>query len=124
MTTDPTSDPGLDALLDEARSLRAEPGPDLMARILADAAAHQPGRVAPVLAAPARLSWLALLGGWPALGSLAASALAGLWIGLAPPTALASAVTGLWGEGVSLPVGLDDGILSLLDGTALEAAAP
>lgn len=81
---------------------------ELRARMLADAAqvqagfARRPGtqrpgtqRTGPQRTGPQRRRgagrWraaLAALGGWPALGGLAAASAAGLWIGLAPPAFL------------------------------------
>jgi hypothetical protein len=107
----------LEALFAEARALRTEPGSDLTARILADAQAvagerRAPARPAPSLPRAGWRDWPAGLGGWPAMGGLAASTVAGLWIGWAPPAALADAAQGLagwvWGDGVAVAVGLDD----------------
>lgn len=87
------TDKALQELEDLFAAARAEPPavPDqLTAAILEDAARVQPGLQA---AAPARRARLPLwrqlteaIGGWPALGSLAAASAAGLWIGVAPPS--------------------------------------
>ncbi|OBY28390.1 hypothetical protein A9D60_11525 [Leisingera sp. JC1] len=77
----------LDGLFAEARSTPPVLPDHLSAAILADAARVQP-EYQP--AEPARQPlWRQLaeaLGGWPALGGLAAASAAGLWIGLAPPS--------------------------------------
>ena len=107
----------LDELFSRARAAAPEPDPALLARIVADAQAVDQLRRAPVrpeqvrpAARPERTGWfvsvLAALGGWPAMGSLTVAAVAGLWIGVAPPDSLA-AVTGafggvIWGDTVTL----------------------
>lgn len=82
----------LQDLEDLFAAARAEPPavPEyLHAAILADAAREQPGAQPDVPARPARQPlWQQLIeaiGGWPALGGLAAASAAGLWLGLAPP---------------------------------------
>lgn len=123
--TDPKTDKhsalemaALDALLADLAALPVEPaGPDLMERILADAVAAQPAPVLPGPAVPSASNaestgwrgWLDALGGWPALGGLAAAAVTGLWIGVAPPAAIDDLVAGVLGETVSLDLsGLGD----------------
>lgn len=109
----------LDDLLAEGRALRPAPGNDLMARILADAEAVAAEREGPVRSAPARRGWhdwLRSLGGWPAIGGLVASTLAGLWIGAAQPAALSDLAASVWGEQVSVNLGVDVDPLSLLEG--------
>lgn len=89
----------LDALLRAVRQAPAELPEALESRILHDAALVQAGWQQPAAAGRSgqirsglrdglwsRL--LAALGGWPALGGLAAASVAGLWIGLAPPSGL------------------------------------
>jgi hypothetical protein len=119
MTTTDRDQMELDDLLAEARELRPEPGPDLMARILADAghitAEREPPQ--PVSASPgAWREWLGLLGGWPTVGGLVASTLAGLWIGVAQPATLSDLADAVWGEQVSVTFGVDADPLSLLEG--------
>lgn len=124
MTTDSPLD--LDALLAEARAVSPVPSADLVARVLADADRALAGEagpelaVAPVVAARAGRGWLSALGGWPAMGGLMASAVVGVWIGAAPPAALADTAAGLagtiWGEGVAVAVGADDDPFALLGG--------
>lgn len=123
MTTDRDDpDRDLDALFAHARGIRPEPSPDLLARILADAEATARARPAPPRAAPPqrRPGWLPALmdalGGWPALGGLAATAVLGLTLGVAQPTGLATLAAPLWGEAVSVSLGLDDDPLGLLEG--------
>lgn len=74
----------LEAVFAAARQRPADVSDGLMARVLADA-----DRIA-AMRRPAPM-WLQIrdaLGGWPALGGLAAASAAGVWIGLAPPQAL------------------------------------
>lgn len=80
----------LEDLFAAARSERPAVPEHLSAAILADAAREQAGFQA---AAPARAArqplWRQLIeavGGWPAMGGLAAASAAGLWIGVAPPS--------------------------------------
>ncbi|MFO7922013.1 hypothetical protein DZD18_06330 [Rhodobacteraceae bacterium W635] len=70
------------------------PSDDLVARVLADAAAVQAASSAPA-GRPARwrLAWPAL-GGWLGAGGLAAAAAAGLFIGVAAPDRVDSALGG------------------------------
>lgn len=120
MTTTDEDEWVLDELLAEARELRAEPSADLMSRILADAeaVAAEPRTAAPV---PPPTSvrwrgWLLALGGWPVVGGLVASTVAGLWIGAARPEGVSEFVPVLRGELVSIGFGLDEDPLSLLEG--------
>ena len=94
----------------ESAAERGLPGP-LMARILADAEAARPPLSRPVPPAPAprrrraALMWAGLARpGWGAAGGAAACALVGLWLGYAPPPALAGVAGSLvapFGAGVS-----------------------
>ncbi|WP_050528786.1 hypothetical protein [Pseudorhodobacter aquimaris] len=81
-------DSDLDDLFSTARRHSVGASPDLMARVLADAEAHQPRMAAPT--AVAKPGWwaalLAAIGGLPALAGLSTATLAGLWIGFADPT--------------------------------------
>ncbi|MCZ7676116.1 MAG: hypothetical protein M5U35_09930 [Roseovarius sp.] len=87
------SDP-LKAHFEALKARVAEPDAALLARILADAEHEQAVRAAPAARRP-RSGWLAApvraLGGWPAMAGLATAALAGVWIGAAPPEGLAAA---------------------------------
>lgn len=80
----------LEAAFGAARRTPAEPDDALMARLVADAEAMAASR-AP-RSTPAQPGWLAralsgmrLLGGWPAMTGLAASAVVGMWLGANPP---------------------------------------
>lgn len=82
----------LNGLFDAARRDGAQLPDALSARMLADAAQVQAGFASPAPeAAQVPLSpgiWrqmLALLGGWPAMGGLAAACAAGVWLGVSPP---------------------------------------
>lgn len=77
----------LEDLFAEARSTPPALPDHLSTAILADAARVQPG-FQPA-EPPRQPLWRQLteaLGGWPALGGLAAASAAGLWIGVAPPS--------------------------------------
>ncbi len=119
MTTTDQDERDLDDLLAEARGLRSEPGPDLMARILLDAE-QVTAELTAVRQVPssggAWRDWLRLLGGWPTVGGLVASTLAGLWIGVAQPASLSDLADSVWGEQVSVTFGVDADPLSLLEG--------
>ena len=114
------TDDDLDDLFAQARSKVAQPSAALMARILADAAAMQPRP--PVLRVRARFGLAALvaaLGGAGAMAGLATAAVAGLWIGLAPPAAVDDLAATLWasadGDSVDLFPDLE-GMFSDADG--------
>ncbi|WP_121062085.1 hypothetical protein [Chachezhania antarctica] len=93
MTKHELTDAELERMLAD---LRLDTGPDdLMARVLADAAAEQPktAHIIPLAVrrrAPRRFAGQlrAQLGGWAGLGGLAAACAAGVWIGFAPPQGL------------------------------------
>ena len=117
---DHLTDDAMEALFDEARTQNPAPSGDLMARILRDAEAETLARAAPPPAPPLRTGWLerlsGALGGWPALGGLVASTVLGLLLGVAQPSGLSGVTASLWGDGVSVTLGLDDDPLSLLEG--------
>lgn len=83
--------PELEAVFAAARAVRPEPGPELMAAILAAAEAEAPARraVAPARQRTGGLAavWRAF-GGWPVAGTLAASLLLGVAIGGQPQVPL------------------------------------
>ena len=103
----------LDRLLAEVAARHPAPSEDFLARLVADAEAEAgAAQLCPPAKAlrPGPRAWLAALGGWPALGGLAAAALAGVWIGIAPPASLDSYLTG------SVSVDLMPEGLALLEG--------
>ena len=109
----------LDDLFAEASGGPVMPSDELMARILADANALADERERLVRPVPARRGWrdlLRTLGGWPAVGGLVASTVAGLWIGVAQPAAVSDLAASVWGEQVSVNLGVDVDPLSLLEG--------
>lgn len=106
----------LDDLFAEARQVRPVVSVDLMARIMADAAAVQSERTAPiVVAAPEQGGFFAglwtALGGWGGAGGLAAATMAGLWIGIAPPSGLESVSTAVFGQSETVSLFAPDDIL-------------
>ena len=96
---DRLSDAALDGFFAAGRAQAPEPGADLMARIMADAEAEIAARApAPAPRTGRRGRWAALvsgIGGWPALASMAAAALAGVWLGFASPDRLNTLSGGL-----------------------------
>lgn len=88
MTEPNKDDDPLAPFFDAARAdERLEPSEDFLARLeaQAEAAALAPARPG---VAPARGGLLGLIGGWAGVGGMAAAAMAGVWIGVAPPSAL------------------------------------
>lgn len=89
----------VDAALTEAADQTPQVPDALMAAVLRDAAQLQPAPTRE--AAPVRVSlwdsFLDLIGGWPAMGGLAAAGMAGVWLGFAPPVALEGAAAQLLG---------------------------
>lgn len=91
----------LDLLFAAAKVQGLTPSDALMARILADAALHQPGQTAPRTCAVAeqigfwgRLA--AALGGAGVLAGLGTAAVAGVMIGFAEPAALSMVTGGIY----------------------------
>jgi hypothetical protein len=78
----------LDILFAAARRAEPDPSPDLMARIIEDALKVQADSASPGKVTHRR-GWTAHLrdaiGGWPAISTLAAASVAGVWIGASPP---------------------------------------
>ncbi len=108
------TDQDLDALFATARAAPVAPSDALLARIVADADAIAAGRTMP--ARPALGFWTMLrvaIGGWPALGGMAAATLAGVWIGFAPPSAVATLATTFWGETTTISLFSSDDILGI-----------
>jgi hypothetical protein len=95
-------DAELDLFFDAARRSRPDPSEALMARVLADALDTQGQQMRVVRAArrPTPL-WMQLrdaLGGWPALGGLAAAGVAGLFIGFSAPAGMGDLTVTLLGQ--------------------------
>lgn len=91
----------LDDLFAVARMQTPQPTDALMARVLADAA----GGPAPQRAVSRPGLWAQLcqaLGGWPAVGGLAAATVAGIWIGIAPPDGLENLADSVIGDTVTV----------------------
>ena len=101
--TNPNEDMLEDAFA-KARAVEATPSDDIMVRILADADSVQGGFV--VASAPEKTGlWERMmdgLGGWPAVSGLAAATVAGIWVGVAPPTALEDLTSSVIGDEVSV----------------------
>jgi len=121
--TEREDDRVLEPFFAAARARPPEPGPDLLARVLAEAEAVQAARPAAVrdtgAAAAGPSGWRALigvLGGWGGAGGLLAAGVAGLWIGFSGIGALGAASTELWGgAGAILDADLGaDGVFSLI----------
>ncbi|WP_146065156.1 dihydroorotate dehydrogenase [Albidovulum inexpectatum] len=88
------NDTALEELFTQARTAAPEPSPDLMARVMEDAARLAPrtamaeARAGYGVVQQSRLSrvigWIKdALGGWQGIGGLATATLAGFWIGYA-----------------------------------------
>ncbi len=99
MTDKDLENEALEALFQGARANPPAVPDALMARVLADAEAMQP-----VSAAGRWRSWLAALGGLPALGGLVTATCVGFWLGFAPPASLPD----LAGEMLGVDLVLDE----------------
>jgi len=97
MTDRPTqmSDADLDRLLAEMGRDVPEPSEALMARVLADAmeARPAPGGVRKQGFLEGLLS---AIGGWGGAGGLVTAGVVGLWVGIAPPSALETQAQAVW----------------------------
>jgi hypothetical protein len=74
----------------------------LMARVMADAEAHQPRAAKPLAAAPRGGFWrgaLSAIGGAGALAGLSTATLAGVWIGFVQPSAVIAVTEAFGVEG-------------------------
>ncbi|MCI2398606.1 dihydroorotate dehydrogenase [Aliiroseovarius subalbicans] len=84
-------DAALEAFFTAGRADTPVPSSDLMARVLADAEAHQ-SKPRPIARPAQRRSLLAgliaAIGGWPALAGMATATVAGVWLGFAQPDTL------------------------------------
>lgn len=116
MTTDRDEKMLQDAFA-QMREQDLAPSDDLLNRIMLNADSVL-ADAAPVAARP-KASFgamvLDLIGGWPSLGGLAAATVAGLWIGVAQPTALSDLSVGLWGDTYEVPL-LESDVFAGLEG--------
>jgi hypothetical protein len=107
----------LERLLAEARQEVDQMPAGLMTRIVADADQIQAGFGEPDSPIQSPGLWaqiLQVLGGWPAMGGLAAAGAAGVWIGLAPPSFLPDPAGYVWEEAADLDlIGIDQLALAL-----------
>ena len=115
------NDTFLDDLFAQVRQADVQPSDDLYARVMADAFAQV--APSPQVAAHRKPGlWDRIkdaVGGWPAMSGLAAATLAGVWIGVAPPTSVETLTAPLFGEAVSVSLigsDLDFGLGDALDG--------
>lgn len=102
MMTDP-NDKMLEELFATAREVDAAPSDALMARVLVDAEAVQQKRQGVDVVQPT--IWAQLMdaiGGWPAVSGLAAATVAGIWIGVAPPSSFEDITASFMGDEVSV----------------------
>lgn len=115
--TNPTQN-DLDDLLARTATHQPTVPSDLMARVMIDARQEQPR----VVVAQKHGVWSALLelvGGWPAVGGLAMTGVAGIWIGIAPPVGLETMAADVMGVSQTVDLfGSDpfDGFTDGLDG--------
>lgn len=125
MTDRDRVDHDLEGFFEAARRTAPEPSPDLLARVLADAARAQarPQPPRPVRQAvgggtrvPRWRQFVDALGGWPAMAGLVSAGVAGLWLGVNPPDALS--VLPLSGFGAS-----DLGLGVMMPGAELDLLA-
>jgi len=116
----------LDLLFAEARQSEGQMPEGLFRRIVADGEQVQAGFAAAAAThGPARGQahgqgmWsqiVTVLGGWPALGGLAAACAAGVWIGLAPPSFLPDPAELVLGGNAQMDlIGLDELIAVLAE---------
>ncbi len=94
----------LEDLFAQAREQDPHPSDALLARVLADADDVQAGMQPALIATPNGL-WgriLDALGGWPAVSGLAAATVAGVWIGVAPPSSVQDLTASLVGDEISI----------------------
>lgn len=116
MTMTNPNDDMLDEFFAQARETTSAPSDDLTARVLADAAAVQPATPATEMAQYG--FWaraLDMIGGWPAVSGLAAATVAGIWVGVAPPSSVEDLTATLIGDEVSISLFSTD--LMLDEGT-------
>lgn len=89
----------LDDIFADVRKADVDVSPQLTARVLTDAAMTR-------LPAPPSVSfWAGLreaVGGWPAIGGVACAGVAGLWVGLAPPSSVETLAADMFGTTTSV----------------------
>jgi len=107
----------LDTTFAQMRAQDVTPSEGLMDRIMMDAdSVLATGTVAqPRAKQSVGALILDVIGGWPSFGGLAAATVAGVWIGVAPPDALADVSAGFLGSTVEVPL-FDTEIFAGLDG--------
>ncbi|MEM8774623.1 MAG: hypothetical protein AAGF53_06290 [Pseudomonadota bacterium] len=81
----------LNVFFDAARQAPLEPGADLLMKVQNQALEVQVQGAKKASEQPKRrfADFLEALGGWPSLAGLSTAAVAGVWIGVAPPDSLA-----------------------------------
>lgn len=94
------TDKELEPFFAAGREVAPIPSEELLARVLADARAEQPGPDFLAGDARPRTGWLGRLaqavGGWPAVAGLATATVAGLWIGYAAPGQVDTLAAQIW----------------------------
>ena len=95
----------LDDMFAQSREQVVPISDELTARVLNDAARLQS---APSVAVPTWRALIEMIGGWPTMGGLVAAGVAGLWIGIAPPTGLTTIASELSGSNVTVDLWGDD----------------
>jgi len=101
----------LDDIFAQARAVAPEPSDDLIARVMAGAAVPQ----AASQPAPRRSlgqQMLDLLGGWASVGGLVTVTCAGVWIGVAPPSAVQDYTATYFGDEISVSIFSEDAIFA------------
>lgn len=82
----------LDALFSAEKEASLEPSPEFLARIIDDAvqvqSEFQSGAVEPVASNSFWQALVAAVGGWATVAGLATATVAGVWIGMSPPSGL------------------------------------
>lgn len=96
----------VDDLLKSAKFDATDVHSDLMSRILADAEmAQKPSADTSPRRAPERRGFWQSFGGRPAIAGLAFTTIAGIWIGVSPPTTLDDFTTTFLQTGISYDLG-------------------
>jgi len=108
------TDPKMSELEDffaASKDAELTPSKELMARVLADASALQPEASGLPLTSKSSAwsGFMDLIGGWPALSGVAAAGVAGIWLGVAPPTSLEQLTSEVMGTSTSVSLLSDFG---------------